>query len=76
MQSLLAEIVKLNFPREVLANEILNMLAYWWLEVVLVDFIEVLDFVEIDFSRASKESRNVFLEDSQSGVHILEDSDD
>lgn len=45
MQPLSAELVELDLPGEVASNDLFHLFADWRLEGVLVDPIEIRDFV-------------------------------
>lgn len=72
LKPLLAELVEFDFTRKVLSDEILDLLAHRWLEVVLVDVVEVLDLVVVDLGGTGEEPRNVLLEHGESRVQILQ----
>lgn len=67
-----AKLIKFNFARKVLPDEILNFLAHWRLKVVLVYLVKVLYLVIINLRGSGEEARNVLLENGESGVEILE----
>lgn len=75
MQSLLAEFIKFNFAGKVLPDEILDFLAHRRLEAVLVDLVEIPNLVVINLRSSGEEARYVLFKNGESGVEILEHSD-
>lgn len=76
LQSLLAELEELYLACKVLSHDVLHLLRHRWLEVVLVDLIEMLDLIVVNISGTSEESRNIFLKHGERRVHVLEDAND
>lgn len=62
VQSLLAELIELDFTGEVSPNQFLDFVANRWLEVVLVDLRQQIDLVEVHRGGTGEELRYVLFQ--------------
>lgn len=59
-----------------MSHDVLHLFRHRWLEVVLVDLIEMLDLIVVNISGTSEESRNILFKHGECRVHVLEDAYD
>lgn len=76
VQPLLAELVEFDFPGEVSSDQFLDFVADRGLEVVLVDLLQKVHFVEVDIRGTGEELGHVPFQHGEGRVEVFEHSDD